>query len=395
MNKLILIGLIIITILSLGFSACNSTMITTSTETPSSIISSTTTSLALFTRWESKILAPEMFFQNSIAGTINGKNYLFCNAINGPSAKQGSHNLTLVVLDITSPDNPNEISSLQTGLEAHPLALNLKLYGTTLYVVTDNNLWIIDVSDPNQPKEVGQIPLVSGYIQISVKNAYVLSYNQTNGLVIDTFDISDPVHPVIIGQITLPDTSIVAMGISGSLLLTLADNGLYIYDISIPSSLKQIGFMANPFPPVTAAAPEFIPTDFFNMAIEGNQVYITTGINHLLAIDISNPVTPKIICDLKTAEQGMQILVSGKMAYMLSCNGAVAFSEGIRNFLAVVDISIPNNLKELNSISLPTANIANGFESYANMIELGNHLYFSDNLSPVFQIIELSKSPWD
>ena len=93
-----------------------------------------------------------MFFQNSIAGTINGKNYLFCNVINGPSAKQSSYNLTFVILDITNPYNPLEISSLQTGQEAHPLALALKLYGTTLYIVTNNNLWIINVSESKSAK---------------------------------------------------------------------------------------------------------------------------------------------------------------------------------------------------------------------------------------------------
>jgi hypothetical protein len=232
-------------------------------------------------------------------------------------------------------------------------------------------------------------------MQISAKNAYVLSYNPTNGLIINTFDISDPVHPIIVGQITIPGTSIVAMDISGSLLFALAHNGLYIYDISIPSSLKQIGFLANPFPAPTISAPEGIPDYFFDMALSGKDLYITAGINQLLVVDISNPAVPKIVNEFETREQGTQMIVSGETAYMLACNGAVAFSEGIRNLLTAIDISDPGNLKELNSISLPTANTANGFESYANMIEAGNLLYFNDNLSPVFQIMDLSKLTWD
>ena len=395
MKKWICSFLLLITVCILGLSACNSSNLKTPPETSTSIISSTATSASPFTRWESKTVSPEMFFQNSIEGTINKKNYLFCNAINGASAKQGSYNLTIVILDITNPDNPIEISSLQTGQEAHPLALTLKLYDTTLYIITNNNLWIINVSDPNRPKETGQIPLVGGFMQISAKNAYVLSYNPTNGLIINTFDISDPVHPIIVGQITIPGTSIVAMDISGSLLFALAHNGLYIYDISITSSLKQIGFLANPFPAPTISAPEGIPDYFFDMALSGKDLYITAGINQLLVVDISNPAVPKIVNEFETREQGTQMIVSGETAYMLACNGAVAFSEGIRNLLTAIDISDPGNLKELNSISLPTANTANGFESYANMIEAGNLLYFSDNLSPVFQIMDLSKLTWD
>jgi hypothetical protein len=396
MKKWICFSLLLLTLFSLGLSACNLDTLKTQTETSTSIATSTTTSVTLFTQWESKKLASDMAFENSIDGTINGKNYLICNAIYGASTNQENMYVTIVILDITNPDNPDEISSLQTGQDSPPFVCNLILNGAILYALTEDNLWIIDVSNPNQPKNVGRMSLTSTdarNIEVSGKYAYILSTSETNAQIITTVDISDPIHPVSVGQLTIPGTSLVYMEASDSLLLALAYDGLYIYDISTPVSLKQIGFLADPFPPITSAAPEFIPTDFFDMALHGNDLYITAGINQLLVVDISNPSGPKIINDFETGEQGTEIIIFGEKAYLFSSSGAIQFSEGINSLLAIVDISDPGNLKELNYASLPASSNGPDSEYYHIMFEASNHLYFCDELAPIFQIINLTKSP--
>jgi hypothetical protein len=175
---------------------------------------------------------------------------------------------------------------------------------------------------------------------------------------------------------------------SGSLLFALANNGLYIYDTSVPAALKQMGFLLNPFPPLTGVIPpEFIPPDFFDMALAGNNLYIVSGIEKLLAVNISNPAAPKIITNFEMAEQGTNIIISGGKAYLLSCNGAITFSMGVENLLAIVDITNPSQLSEFNSILLsPTYS-----DSYNIMIEASNHLYFCDDRYPVIQIMDLGK----
>jgi hypothetical protein len=378
------IAIVLLTLFSMGLNSCTINGANTATETHSS----TTPSTTLFTQWESKILVSDMAFQEGIAETINGKNYLFCSANYGASTQQQNTYVTIVILDISDPDHPNEISSVKTGQDEEPAWCTLKLVGTALYVLTDDNMWIINVSDPIQPKDMGQIPLIgASNIAISGKFAYIISYNissnQTSGQIISTVDISDPVHPVNVGQITIPNTAFAGLEVSDSLLFALAYNGVYICDASIPSSLKQVGFLANPFPRTTGPIPTgYIPPNFFDMAIAENELYIVSGIDKLLAVNISNPAAPKIVSDLKMSEQSSEIVISGKDAYLLSSNDPIF---GRLDILETVDISNPDKLKELKIMSLPGTLT----ESYNIMIEAGNHLYFCDNRYPIIQIIDL------
>ncbi len=225
-------------------------------------------------------------------------------------------------------------------------------------------------------------------IEISGKYAYITSNNETNGQIINTIDISDSVHPVNVGQITVPNTVFAAVEASGPFLFALASNGLYVYDASTPSSLKQVGFLANPFPRTTGPIPTgYIPPNFFDMAINGNKLYIVSGIEKLLAVDISNPAEPKIVSDFEMAEQSSEIIISGKDAYLLSSNDQIF---GRLDILETVDISNPDKLDELKIVPLPGTLT----ESYDNVIEVSNHLYFCDNRYPIIQVIDLGNLKW-
>jgi uncharacterized secreted protein with C-terminal beta-propeller domain len=118
------------------------------------------------------------------------------------------------------------------------------------------------------------------------------------------------------------------------------------------------------------------------MAINGNKLYIVSGIEKLLAVDISNPAEPKIVSDFEMAEQSSEIIISGKDAYLLSSNDQIF---GRLDILETVDISNPDKLNELKIVPLPGTLT----ESYDNVIEASNHLYFCDNRYPIIQVIDL------
>jgi len=411
MNKRAKFGLTLLILLCLVLSSCNINGARTVTETSSSIVASTstmsslTTSISLgdeITEWKSTMLASEsnIVFGSGVGATIAGKNYLICTVDfgNNPEGTGTNADAGIIISDISNPDNPEEISYLKTGQDKQILFEgNLKLIGRTLYALMydsalpESYLWIIDVSDPDNPKDLGETALATSFdsdIEVSGNYAYIVFNSYTNGNeTISTFDISDPTNPGSVGEITIPiPGSFNALKSTGSLLFAMTDDGLYIFNASIPGSLKQIGFLGNPFPPLTGVIPpEYIPPDFFDMALAGNDLYIVSGIDRLLVVDISTPTNPKIISNFEMQEQGTNIIVSGNRAYLLSCNGPVAFSEGVENLLAVVDISNPGNLKEFNSVLLsPTYS-----ESYSNLIETDNHLYFCDDRYPSILIIDL------
>ena len=356
---------------------------------PSTISSPTTISAENGTKeWESKMLASNMVFGPGVAATIGGKDYLIYSVNFGtnPEGPGTNADVGIIILDIRNSDSPDEISYLKNGQnEPNQFIENLKLDGSILYTVTRNYLWIIDVSDPYHPRDLGKTELAGAVdIAISGKYAYLTSGNNT----ISTFDISDLTNPHIIGEIILPSYAGVLKS-SGSLLFALSGNGLHIFDISVPGSLKEIGFLSNPFPPLTGEiAPERIEPDFFDMVLAGKYLYIVSGIDKLLVVDISHPASPKTITDFETSAQGTDIIISGELAYMLSSDGPVQFSEGISNLLAIVDISNPGKLNELNSVQLP-APFPDAFDSYNSLIEGNNHLYISDNRNPIIKIIDL------
>jgi hypothetical protein len=415
MNKRAIFGLTLLILFCLALSSCNADEIKGVTETSSSIVASTSTMSSLttsaslgdeITEWKSTMLASEsnIVFGSGVGATISGKNYLICTVDfgNNPEGTGTNADAGIIISDISNPDNPEELSYLKTGQDKQILFEgNLKLIGTTLYALMYNPalpesyLWVIDVSDPDNPKDLGETALAASFgsnIEVSGNYAYIVFNSYTKGNeTISTFDISDPTNPRSVGEITIPiPGSFNALKLSGSLLFAMTDDGLYIFNASIPGSLKQIGFLANPFPPLTGVIPpEYIPPDFFDMASAGNDLYIVSGIDRLLVIDVSTPTNPKIINNFEMQEQGTNIIISEDRAYVLSCNGSIAFSEGVENLLAVVDISNPGNLKEFNSILLsPTYS-----ESYSNLIETDNHLYFCDDRYPSVLIIDLSKLP--
>jgi hypothetical protein len=86
------------------------------------------------------------------------------------------------------------------------------------------------------------------------------------------------------------------------------------------------------------------------MAIAGNELYVVSGVDKLLAVNISNPAGPKIESDLKMREQSSEIVISGNDAYLLSSNDQIF---GRLDILETVDISNPDKLNELKIVPLP------------------------------------------
>jgi hypothetical protein len=390
MNKILFVCLMLITVCSLILTACNISPVRKTRIT--STVSSTDITTTLFTKWKSKMLDPDMIFEQGVAGNINGKNYLICSAGFGTSTNKRNSNIIIIVLDITNPDNPQEISSLKTEQEENPFICDMKLAGSFLYVLTIYNLRIIDLSDPYHLKEDGQMTFINAScFDISGEFAYVSTVSPTNDHILRTLDISDPMNPQILGQVSVPSYFNV-MESSGSELFCLNFGGLYVYDKSIPGTLRQIGVLFNPFPPLTGVIPpESISPAFFDMAITGKNLYIASGIDRLLEVDISIPNAPEITTEFETREQATDIIISGGTAFLLACNGAIAYSAGIRNILAIVNIANKEIINEMNPVPLPERNPVSVPVSYGAMINANNYLYFCDQRYPLIQIVDINK----
>lgn len=124
----------------------------------------------------------------------------------------------LTVLDISQPENPQEISSIVTGTlgEGGGWANSLVIGGDLLYLACGGEgLRIMDIRDVTNPNIVGEIDIASltatdGSIMESTKHislegdyAYVANWQDTNGAEIAVVDISSSTNPRLVNKISL------------------------------------------------------------------------------------------------------------------------------------------------------------------------------------------------
>ena len=120
-----------------------------------------------------------------MVGSVSGKNYLFL-ATDEPG---------LLVYDLSNPLHPSEIAHLKSqDQNIHVTTFGLAsgiLYGGA------GPLWIVDVSIPSAPKEIGNLDYTTSRIAVSGKYLYyevdqIDRYNHTSRSGISIVDISDP-----------------------------------------------------------------------------------------------------------------------------------------------------------------------------------------------------------
>ncbi|MEM1097097.1 MAG: hypothetical protein AAGJ10_21075, partial [Bacteroidota bacterium] len=110
----------------------------------------------------------------------------------------------LAILDFAVPDTPVQRGTYTPG--AHALALAFDAVGTTLYVVTEQALEIVDLSDPTAPTLVGSVNLAgSGQaIALAGTTAFVGSLTLVNnfapptGWFVEAIDVSNPAAPSVL-----------------------------------------------------------------------------------------------------------------------------------------------------------------------------------------------------
>ncbi|MCR4297161.1 MAG: hypothetical protein NUV75_00190, partial [Gallionella sp.] len=119
----------------------------------------------------------------------------------------------LVILDVSDPLSPQCIASYK------PQPLMEYSYGkmrnvrNVLDVVIDghyaylaaNGLVVVDISDPGNPRELSTYDIDTFALDIKLRDQYAFVAAVSNGLLI--FDVSDPAHPKLVSQGRFPDAA--------------------------------------------------------------------------------------------------------------------------------------------------------------------------------------------
>ncbi len=175
------------------------------------------------------------------------------------------------------PKPPTSLRFISSGVAA---SIDVCLSGNNLFVGTEQNLQIFDVSQPSQPSQLGSIGVLSNSLATSGSTLFVGS---VDGHLL-VYNTATPTSPVLLSTVTLPDTAL-QMVVDGTRLL-VADGagGLLTFNVSIPSNPILISQLT-------------VSPGVFGVQVDGTTVLLAALEAGLVAVDLSSPSTPKIISE--------------------------------------------------------------------------------------------------
>ena len=228
----------------------------------------------------------------------------------------------LYVLDATSPNTPTVVG------RSEPLGAyipSLVVSGSHVYLADGiEGLRVVDISDPTQPVEVGNLLSIGFVWGIDVAGHYAYLSSFTNLYIAD---ITDPTNPVLIGT---------GSCCYGGRDLKVAGNYAYIHAQLDGFHIMDVSNPANPS--WVSTSPGTI--SLWGVEVIGNHVYLAQG-SGLQVLDVTNPAVPVQVgvYDATFGVDGLDLF--GDYAYL---TGAVN---------EIVDISDPTSIEPVSTIESP------------------------------------------
>ncbi|MBD3236602.1 MAG: hypothetical protein GF330_07850 [Candidatus Eisenbacteria bacterium] len=194
------------------------------------------------------------------------------------------------------------------------------------YVINSDRFQVLDVSIPNNPAHVSNLPLDTSLRDIVVSDGYAYLASRIDGLKV--IDISDPENPFEAGTYTDVFAITWQTKVAGShAYLAHSANGLTILDISDlsrPEHLASTGSL----------------TETRDVAYQAGLVYTADGTGGLRIFDVAGPSQPLEIGTIG-GFNGWRLLVDGDLVYLI---------DAVPNdyyFLRIFDVSDPTMPVEL------------------------------------------------
>jgi hypothetical protein len=267
--------------------------------------------------------------------------------------------LGLYSLDVSNPNQPFELgtdtSRIHGGLRT-PRAVVVR--GALAYIVDINNgLRIYDVSNKSNPQEIGILEKPQGMTDIAVDGPYayisVQDHSTGKDRSLRVVDISNPSNPVEISMLPLSNNTLALAKYRDLIVLPdaleIMESGkntfLHLVDVTNPSNPTQAGELDT-----TNLAPNAM-----SLIIQDTYIYLGDSQNGLHVIDISDPVNPRWVGSLPD-------LV---MVYDLAIAGDKLFTASYA-WVTMLDISTPS-LPVLKDVYI-TSGLAWGIDAVGDMV---------------------------
>ncbi len=259
-----------------------------------------------------------------LVGTFNTPGYAFDVSVQNNVAYVADGEYGLRVIDVSNPEDPDEIAYLYTG----QYALGVVAIGEYAYVMDDGILCIIDISEPDSPEEIGSYDTEKGGsagYNLSVVNDRVYLADRDGLRVIN---ISNPENPTLMGFLDTRDQALDVIVVNNYAYIANRFEGLIIVDISNIDNMSIIGNCVT-------------PGGATGITVVENQAYIADDNRGLRIIDISNLNNPVEVGYYDTpGMDARDVMVIENIAYVSE------YGDGLR----VIEVSDPENPEELDVV---------------------------------------------
>jgi hypothetical protein len=202
----------------------------------------------------------------------------------------------LEIFDISVPSMTFPVALFDLPYPATCLALS----GQHAFVGA-RELWVIDVSIPSRPIEVGFMELGDAR-GIAASGDIVYVADGPWGLRV--IDVSAPSAPVEVAAVLNSGRDVELVAVSGQHAFAIQDRVLRVLDISDPSSPVEVGSIGDP--------PSY-PTD---LVVSDGRADVTVGSRGLWVVDVSDPASPVEVGRAETAGDAPALAADGDVVFV-------------------------------------------------------------------------------
>lgn len=208
------------------------------------------------------------------------------------------------ILDITNPTSPVQRGIYSTVTKN---LYELQVSAGYAYIMVENQgLKVIDVSDPDNPAEKGELDFIPFTFHIFPDGNYLY----LPGGVLKIYDVSDPTAPAEIAEYT-PASGVEHVWVGNGYAYLATGGGLEVVDVSNPGQPVLTGSLSS-------------SGGYTAVYVKDNYAYLTSP-GGLDAVDISDPSAPVSAGTYSTPVQPGRVFVDDNNIIYLGCDGRILF----------------------------------------------------------------------
>ncbi|MCZ7360273.1 MAG: Ig-like domain-containing protein [Candidatus Methanoperedens sp.] len=199
---------------------------------------------------------------------------------------------SLLVFNTSDPERPELITRF-SQFDEPGLIKGLSISRDRLYIAGGPGwIYVLDISDPGNPKRLYQLSYLSSANDVAVKDRYMYVAEANTGMLI--FDLSNETVPELAGKFYIERANIsgslqgwagIALEVSGNLAFLSGEkrSGFYVVDISDVAAPKEVYHS--------------LGKSVYDIAVSGDQIYLARadGTPQYDLMDFSNPYSPRMI----------------------------------------------------------------------------------------------------